>query len=135
MIQSLAHRGTVNDVVAQYGQVIVDECHHVPAASFERVLAEVKARFVVGLTATPHRRDGLHPIIEMQLGPTRFTIDARSLSFRQLDNTVWCDITRREMSYFFGKPPIFCSFASSVERSCAGAFASFARSFCRFSFR
>jgi superfamily II DNA or RNA helicase len=83
MIQSLARRGTVNDVVAQYGQVIVDECHHVPAASFERVLAEVKARFVVGLTATPYRRDGLHPIIEMQLGPTRFVIDARSQAGRR----------------------------------------------------
>ena len=83
MIQSLAHRGTVNDVVAQYGHVIVDECHHVPAASFERVLAEVKARFVVGLTATPHRRDGLHPIIAMQLGPTRFTIDTRSAAGRR----------------------------------------------------
>jgi hypothetical protein len=57
------------------------------------------------------------------------------LSFRQLDNTVWCDVTRREVSYFFGKPPIFCSFASSAERSCAGACASLARSFCRFSFR
>lgn len=78
MIQSLARRGTVNDLVAQYGQVIIDECHHVPAASFERVLAEVKARFVVGLTATPHRRDGLHPILDMQLGPVRFSIDAKS---------------------------------------------------------
>ena len=83
MIQSLARRGTINDLVAQYGQVIVDECHHVPAASFERVIAEVKARFVVGLTATPQRRDGLHPIIEMQLGPTRFAIDARSQAGRR----------------------------------------------------
>ena len=83
MIQSLARRGTVNDLVAQYGQVIVDECHHVPATSFERVLGEVRARFVVGLTATPHRRDGLHPIIEMQLGPTRFAIDARGQAGRR----------------------------------------------------
>jgi hypothetical protein len=56
MIQSLVRNGQVDDLVAAYGQVIVDECHHVPAVSFERVLSEVKARYVVGLTATPHRR-------------------------------------------------------------------------------
>jgi len=59
MIQSLVRKEKVEDVVANYGQVIVDECHHLPAASFERVLAEAKARYVVGLTATPQRRDGI----------------------------------------------------------------------------
>jgi superfamily II DNA or RNA helicase len=76
-IQSLVRKGEVDDIVASYGQVIVDECHHLPAASFERVLAEVKARYVAGLTATPQRRDGHHPITEMQLGPVRFAIDPR----------------------------------------------------------
>ncbi|MGB5718154.1 MAG: DEAD/DEAH box helicase family protein, partial [Gammaproteobacteria bacterium] len=78
MIQSLVRKESVNDLVANYGHVIVDECHHLPAVSFERVLAEVRARFVTGLTATPQRRDGHHPIIQMQLGPVRFTVDARS---------------------------------------------------------
>jgi len=78
MIQSLVRKGSVNDSVARYGHVIVDECHHVPAVSFERVLSEVKARYVVGLTATPERRDGHHPILEMQLGPIRFSVDARN---------------------------------------------------------
>ena len=50
--------------------MIIDECHHVPAASFERVLGEVKARYVTGLTATPYRRDGHQPIIHMQCGPS-----------------------------------------------------------------
>ncbi|HEU0302161.1 MAG TPA: DEAD/DEAH box helicase family protein [Longimicrobium sp.] len=71
MIQSLVRKGSVDDIVATYGHVIVDECHHVPAVSFERVMAEVKARHVLGLTATPQRRDGHHPILEMQLGPVR----------------------------------------------------------------
>lgn len=83
MIQSLVRSSKVADLVASYGQVIVDECHHVPAASFERVLAEVKARYVVGLTATPQRRDGLHPIIEMQIGPARFTVDPKSQAARR----------------------------------------------------
>ncbi len=83
MIQSLVRLGSVDDLVATYGHVIVDECHHVPAASFERVLSEVKARFVAGMTATPHRRDGLHPILEMQLGPPRFLVDARAQAARR----------------------------------------------------
>ena len=83
MIQSLVRLDRVNDLVATYGHVIVDECHHVPAVSFERVLSEVKARFVTGLTATPRRRDGLHPIAEMQLGPVRFAVDARSDAARR----------------------------------------------------
>jgi superfamily II DNA or RNA helicase len=78
MLQSLVHKGRVDDIVASYGQVVIDECHHLPASSFERVLGEVKARYVVGLTATPQRRDGHHPITEMQLGPVRFAIDPRS---------------------------------------------------------
>lgn len=71
------------DLVAGYGQVIVDECHHVPAVSFERVMSEVRARYLVGLTATPQRRDGHHPIINMQLGPVRFALDQRSEAARR----------------------------------------------------
>ncbi len=78
MIQSLVRKEKVQDLVANYGQIIVDECHHLPAVSFERVLAEAKARYVVGLTATPQRRDGHHPITEMQMGPVRFAIDPKS---------------------------------------------------------
>jgi superfamily II DNA or RNA helicase len=78
MIQSIVRKGQVDDRVAEYGHVIVDECHHVPAISFERVLSEVNARYVIGLTATPQRRDGHHPISHMQLGPIRFTVGAKS---------------------------------------------------------
>ena len=71
MLQSVIREGRVDDSVASYGHVVVDECHHVAAFSFERVLAEVKAKYIVGLTATPERRDGHQPIIRMQIGPTR----------------------------------------------------------------
>jgi superfamily II DNA or RNA helicase len=83
MIQSLVRKESVADLVAGYGQVIVDECHHLPAVSFERVLAEIKARYVVGLTATQERRDGHHPITQMQLGPVRFSVDAKSQAGRR----------------------------------------------------
>ena len=77
MIQSLVRKDEVSDLVSSYGHVIVDECHHLPAVSFERVLSEVTARYVLGLTATPQRRDGHHPITEMQLGPVRHRVEAK----------------------------------------------------------
>ena len=78
--QSLVRGETVADLVPGYGHVVVDECHHVSASSFEQVLCEVRARYVTGLTATPKRRDGQHPIFEMQLGPARYVVDSRSSS-------------------------------------------------------
>lgn len=77
-IQSLNQKGKVKDVVTEYGQVIVDECHHISAFSFEQVLKKVKAKYVLGLTATPVRKDGHHPIVMMQCGPIRYKVDAKS---------------------------------------------------------
>ncbi len=71
-IQSLYRKGKVKELVAEYGQVIVDECHQISAFSFEQVLKFSNAKFVVGLTATPIRKDGHHPIIFMQCGPIRY---------------------------------------------------------------
>ncbi len=72
ILQGLNRRGEVKDLVGDYGHVIVDECHHVPAFTFEQVLKRVRARYVLGLTATPIRKDGHHPIIVMQCGPILF---------------------------------------------------------------
>jgi superfamily II DNA or RNA helicase len=83
MVQSLARREDFAQVIGAYGHVIVDECHHVSAVSFERVVAAAKARYVLGLTATPKRRDGHHPIVEMQLGAVRFAIDAKAQAGRR----------------------------------------------------
>ncbi|MDD5094788.1 MAG: DEAD/DEAH box helicase family protein [Dehalococcoidia bacterium] len=77
MIQSLIKKGAVENIVAEYGQVIVDECHHLPAVTFEQILRQVRARYVIGLTATPYRRDGHQPILLMQCGPVRHVIDQR----------------------------------------------------------
>lgn len=77
MMQSIVRADAVDDAVADYDHVIVDECHHVPAVSFERIMRAVRARYVTGLTATLNRRDGHHPIIRFQLGPVRFTVDAK----------------------------------------------------------
>lgn len=77
VIQSLVRKGEVSDMVADYGHIVVDECHHLSAASFELVARRAKARYVLGLSATVARKDGHHPIIFMQCGPVRHRVDAR----------------------------------------------------------
>lgn len=71
VMQSLSRKGEVDALVENYGHVVIDECHHVGATSFEAILKRVRAQFVLGLTATPIRRDGQQPIIFMQCGPIR----------------------------------------------------------------
>ena len=73
VMQSLSRQQEVNPLVESYGHVIVDECHHVGAASIDAILRKVRAKYVLGLTATPIRRDGQQPIIFMQCGPIRHT--------------------------------------------------------------
>lgn len=77
IIQSLSKKGVVDDIVAEYGHLIVDECHHVSARSFEIVARQTKARYVTGLSATVTRQDGHHPIIFMHCGPIRHSVDHR----------------------------------------------------------
>jgi len=71
VMQSLSRRGEVDSLVGNYGHLVVDECHHVGATSFDAILRFAKAKYVLGLTATPIRRDGQQPIIFMQCGPIR----------------------------------------------------------------
>jgi superfamily II DNA or RNA helicase/very-short-patch-repair endonuclease len=78
VIQSLVRRGVVDDRVGTYGHLIVDECHHVSAHSFEQVARRAKSRFVLGLSATVTRKDGHQPIIFMQCGPIRHRVDAKA---------------------------------------------------------
>ena len=77
LLQSCVNDKEVKPFVKDYGMVIVDECHHISAVNFERVLKAVRAARVYGLTATPIRKDGHQPIIFMQCGPIRYTADSR----------------------------------------------------------
>jgi superfamily II DNA or RNA helicase len=77
VFQSAIAGHEVKDIVKNYGLVIVDECHHVAAASFQKVMDEVTAKYVYGLSATPVRQDGKQPIVYMQCGPVVYRDDAR----------------------------------------------------------
>ncbi|WP_295158105.1 DEAD/DEAH box helicase family protein [Selenomonas sp. AE3005] len=74
MISSLGRDDDVDERLQDYGMVIMDECHHAGAATFENVLWNVKAKYVYGLTATPVRDDGHEKIMFMQLGPVRYRL-------------------------------------------------------------
>ena len=80
VIQSLYRKDEVKDFVAEYGHVIIDECHHISAYTFEQMMRQVKAKYIVGLTATPTRKDGHHPIIYMQCGPIRYRMSTRTMT-------------------------------------------------------
>jgi superfamily II DNA or RNA helicase len=67
---------TIDPLIQDYGQVIIDECHHISAPRFEMVLNEVRATFVLGLTATPDRQDGHQKIIFMLAGPIRHKVQS-----------------------------------------------------------
>jgi len=77
IMQSLIYRGAVRGLVGDYGHVVFDECHHLSAPSFEAIARRIKAKYVLGLSATVMRKDGKHPIILMQCGPIRHKVDAR----------------------------------------------------------
>ncbi|MDQ2839433.1 MAG: DEAD/DEAH box helicase [Actinomycetota bacterium] len=71
MAQSLARRDDLEELTGRYGLVVVDECHHVPAVTFERAVCQIPVRRWLGLTATPYRRDGLQALMSMHCGPVR----------------------------------------------------------------
>lgn len=72
VMQSLCRSGKIKSCVRDYGMIIADECHHASAFSYEQILKTASAKYVYGLTATPTRKDGHHPILFMQCGPVRY---------------------------------------------------------------
>ena len=77
LMQSLASGDEANELAKNYGMVIVDECHRAAAFTFEQILKATSARYVYGLSATPTRKDGHHPIIYMHCGKIRYKVDAK----------------------------------------------------------
>ncbi len=104
-LQTLARMENLSEYCNEYEQIIIDECHHIPAVSFEAVLNQFPARYFLGLTATPYRKDGLQAIIHMQCGPIRYSmIDDSELN---ITKKVIIKETKFAMPLEFGsQPPI-----------------------------
>ena len=117
VMQSVSRQGEVNPLVENYGQVIVDECHHVGAVSFDAILKRTKAKYVLGLTATPIRRDGQQPIIFMQCGPIRYTAAKPAGAPHDLEVLPRSRFTRIDLPTDAGIQDVFRHLAKDQARS------------------
>lgn len=117
VMQSLSRRGEVSSLVDAYGQIIVDECHHIGAVSFDAILKRAKAKHVIGLTATPIRRDGQQPIIFMQCGPIRYTAAAPAGAPRDLEVVPRMRTSQIELSPEAGIQDVFRYLATDQLRT------------------
>jgi len=116
-MQSLVRNDEVSDVIERYGHVVIDECHHLAARSYEKLFKAFKARYVLGLTATPIRRDGQHPIIFMQCGPIRHEASRPEGAPRSLKVIPRTLATQANGDPAMPIQDIFRQLASSAERS------------------
>ncbi len=117
VMQSVSRQGEVNQLVENYGQVIVDECHHVGAISFDAILKRTKAKYVLGLTATPIRRDGQQPIIFMQCGPIRYTAASPAGAPHDLEVLPRSRFTRIDLPTDAGIQDVFRHLANDQART------------------
>jgi superfamily II DNA or RNA helicase len=108
-IQSLFRKGQALPLVREYGQIIVDECHHISAFSFEQVIKQAAAKYVLGLTATLVRRDGHQPIVMMQCGPVRHKDDGKA---RRLATGVKHVVVQRDTGFV---PPVSAEREISIQ--------------------
>jgi superfamily II DNA or RNA helicase len=130
-LQTLSRRDDLTELTAGYGLVVVDECHHVPAAAFEHAVRQIRARRWLGLTATPYRRDQLDDLIALQLGPVRHTMTQSAtgtLTARDADaprpepvlrlhTTTFCYEGEANPSAPGGMAAIYAALADDVERN------------------
>lgn len=119
VMQSLSRQGETSELVENYGHVIVDECHHLSAFSFEAILKRTKAKYVLGLTATPIRRDGRQPIIFMQCGPIRHTAAKPAGAPQTLEVVPHYLATRLDLAADAAIQDVFRHVASDASRTAA----------------
>jgi len=117
VMQSLSRQGETSELIEQYGHVIVDECHHLSAVSFEALLKRAKAKYVLGLTATPIRRDGQHPIIFMQCGPIRHTASRPDTAPHDLEVIPRIQSTKIDLPAEAGIQDVFRHVATDLHRT------------------
>ncbi len=79
-IKTLWNKGEVNEITKNYGMIIIDECHHLAAYTYEQAINSVNSKYVYGFTATPNREDGHSPIVKMQCGDIRYEVDFKKFN-------------------------------------------------------
>ena len=69
MLQSISMKDYPKEIFKEFGMVVIDECHHISSEKFSQALWKVSSKYMIGLSATPDRKDGLSRIFEMSIGP------------------------------------------------------------------
>ncbi len=69
MVQSLSQKEYDSNVFSSFGLAIFDECHHLGAEVFSKSMSKVASKYMLGLSATPDRKDGLRKVFEWFIGP------------------------------------------------------------------
>ena len=73
MVQSLSQKEYDPGVFSSFGLAVFDECHHLGAEVFSKSMAKVASKYMLGLSATPDRKDGLRKVFEWYIGPMVFS--------------------------------------------------------------
>lgn len=79
-MKSLWNNGKLSDAVKNYGMIIIDECHHISAFTYESAINKVNSKYVYGVSATPYRENGHTPILKMQCGDIRYEVDFKKFN-------------------------------------------------------
>jgi superfamily II DNA or RNA helicase len=102
MVQSLSKREYAEDILSSFGTVLIDESHHMAAPILHKALRHIPAKYIVSLSATPDRRDGLTCLLYWSMGSICYRVE------RQPEHTlVSCMLyeggKRKEIKYRDGK--------------------------------
>jgi superfamily II DNA or RNA helicase len=120
MMQSLAKEPDVRRFFRDYDAVVIDECHHVPAVSFEALMRECGCRQVLGLTATPKRKDRLERLLFFECGPIRYRFGSESMG--GLERTVFVRSTSFDLTDADGRSvplhQVWQALVSDENRNC-----------------
>ena len=73
MVQSLSMKEYEENVFESFGLAVFDECHHLGAEVFHKSMIKVASKYMLGLSATPNRKDGLRKVFEWYIGPMVYT--------------------------------------------------------------
>ena len=91
MIQTICRREFPDGFFDQYGFTIFDECHHLGAAYFCKALLKIQTKYMLGLSATPDREDGLTCVFEYYLGEPVYKNTKRAPDKEAVVKAVWFD--------------------------------------------
>jgi superfamily II DNA or RNA helicase len=81
MVQSLSMKEYESGVFSSFGLAVFDECHHLGAEVFHRSMQKVSSRYMLGLSATPNRKDGLRKVFEWYIGPMVYTTKEKNTDY------------------------------------------------------